>query len=197
MSESERKDTAFEANGKLYEFTRLPFGVKNGVAEFQRKMSEFIEQEELSGAFCYLDNITIAGHNQTDHDRHVAAFIDATKRRNFTLNESKTISSVECINTLGYVVGYKTMKPDLECMQPLQDFPMPNCGNALRRVLGMFAYYARCIDCFADKVRPLADAKSFPLTGSALEALILLKAELRKTSLQSIEEYWNEYHYPL
>ena len=28
------KFSAFEANGKLYEFTRIPFGVKNGVTEY-------------------------------------------------------------------------------------------------------------------------------------------------------------------
>ena len=36
---SEQKLTAFEANGKLYEFTRIPFCVKNGVAAFQRKIT--------------------------------------------------------------------------------------------------------------------------------------------------------------
>ena len=41
LIESDRKYTAFEANGKLYEFTCIPVGVKNGVAAFQRKMYEF------------------------------------------------------------------------------------------------------------------------------------------------------------
>lgn len=188
LSVPERKYTAFEANGKLYEFTRIPFGVKNGVAEFQRKMCVFIDEENLKGTFSYLDDITIAGYDQADHDRNVAAFVDAIHRRNFTLNESKTISSVKCINVLGYVVGNMTIKPDPERMRPLQEFPVPNCKNALRRVLGMFAYYARWIDCFADKIRPLAETKVFPITGSALDSFVFLKSELRKTALRSIDE---------
>ena len=47
-----------------------------------------------------------------------------------------------------------TIKQDLERMRPLQDFLVPCNKNALRRVLGMFAYYARWIDCFATKLRP-------------------------------------------
>ena len=40
---------AFEAAGELYQFTRIPFGVSNGVAYFQRKIDEFISEEELNG----------------------------------------------------------------------------------------------------------------------------------------------------
>ena len=34
--------TAFEADGKFYQFTRLSFGPTNAVAVFQRKIDEFI-----------------------------------------------------------------------------------------------------------------------------------------------------------
>ena len=162
--------------------------MKNGVAEFQRKISEFIEKENLMGAFSYLDNTTVAGHDQADHDRNVTSFLKAIRRRGFTLNDNKTISSVKHINILGYDVGNITIKPDPERMRPLQDFPVPCNNNALRRVLGMFAYYARWIDSFATKVRPLAEAKMFPLTGSALATFVSLKSELRKSALQSIDE---------
>ena len=162
--------------------------MKNGVAEFQRKMCEFIEKENLVSAFSYLDNITVAGHDQAEHDRNVISFLKAICRRGFTLNDNKTISSVKHINILGYVVGNRAIKPDLERMHPLQDYPMPCNTNALRRVLGMFAYYARWIDSFATKVRPLPEAKTFPLTGSALATFVLLKSELRNSVLQSIDE---------
>ena len=57
--------TAFEANGKLYQFTRIPFGVMNGVAAFQRSMDDIIDTENLKDTFPYLDNITVAGHAYT------------------------------------------------------------------------------------------------------------------------------------
>ena len=92
--ESERKYTAFEANGKLYELNRIPFGVKNGVAVFQRIISQFGESKNLKDTFPYLDNVTVAGKKQEERDLNVKAFKEAISRNNFTLSESKTISSV-------------------------------------------------------------------------------------------------------
>ena len=97
--ESDCKYTAFEANCRLYEFTRIPFGVNNGVAAFQRVISEFIERENLKDVpvFPYLDNVTVAGRTQEDHDANVKLFLDAIRRNNFTFNEMKTISSVNSV----------------------------------------------------------------------------------------------------
>ena len=42
LIDDEKKYTAFEAGGQIYQFTRLPFGVTNGVTMFQRTMDSFI-----------------------------------------------------------------------------------------------------------------------------------------------------------
>lgn len=52
---------AFEANGHLFQFCRIPFGDKNGAASFQKAIDEIIKKENLRGAFPYIDDITIAG----------------------------------------------------------------------------------------------------------------------------------------
>ena len=52
----------------------------------------------------------------------------------------------------------------------------------------MFAYYAKWIDCFAVKVRPLADAKVFPLKKFALKSFQVLKEELKHAALSSIDD---------
>jgi len=71
---------------------------------------------------------------------------------------------------VGCVVGNGIVKPDPERMRALNEFPPPNGYKSLRRVLGVFAYYGKWIGHFADKVRPLAEAKNFPLSGDALNS---------------------------
>ena len=44
----DRKYAGFEANGRLYQFRRIPFGVINGVAVFQRLMDNIIKEEKLT-----------------------------------------------------------------------------------------------------------------------------------------------------
>ena len=73
--------------------------VSNGVAAFQRIMSQFVEQENLRETFPYLDNVTVAGRDQEEHN-NVKSFLAAIRRRNFTLNESKTIASQKDIQIL-------------------------------------------------------------------------------------------------
>ena len=172
----------------MYEFNRIPFGVKNGVAAFQRVISQFIEKENLKHTFPYLDNVTVAGKTQAEHDANVEAFLEAIKRNNFTLNDSKTITSVPKFQILRYKVGHGLIKPDPERLRPLKEFPPPTNFKLLHRVLGMFAYYAKWINCFADKIRPLADVKSFPLNAKALEAFNVLKSNLQNATLKSIDE---------
>ena len=55
--------------------------------------------------FLYLDIVTIAVRDQEEHDNNAKSFLAAIRRRNFTLNKSKTIVSQKDIQILGYVVG--------------------------------------------------------------------------------------------
>ena len=48
-------------------FCRIPFGVTNGVASFQRVMDDVIKRD-LNGTYAYIDNVTICGQNQAEND---------------------------------------------------------------------------------------------------------------------------------
>ena len=60
----DRPYMAFEANGKLYQFYRIPFGVTNDVACFQRIIDKIIKENNLMGMYAYVDNIVLVGKNQ-------------------------------------------------------------------------------------------------------------------------------------
>ena len=143
IAAKDRAFTAFEAGGKLWEFTRVPFGVTNGVPAFQQEMDKMIDDAKLEDTYPYLDNIMVAGRIQKEHDQNVTRLFDALQQRNWTLNDSKTISSVPYINILRYCVGYGTIKPDPERLIPLQNLPPPNNQKALKCVLSLFAYYEK------------------------------------------------------
>ena len=188
IAAKDRAFTAFEAGGKLWEFTRVPFGVTNGVPAFQREMDKMIDDAKLKDTYPYLDNITVAGRTQKEHDQNVTRLFDALRQRNWTLNDSKTISSVPYINILGYCVGNGTIKPDPERLIPLQNLPPPNNQKALKRVLGLFAYYAKWIFQFSDKIQSLKQTTKFPLDDTALNDFNALKKEIEKAVLLSIDE---------
>ena len=77
----------------------------NGVAAFQRSMDEINNAENLKDTFPYVDNITVAGHTQAEHDANMQRFINAVKKYKLTLNDQKTVSSTTSLNILGYNVG--------------------------------------------------------------------------------------------
>ena len=104
-------------------------------------MDNLVQVEGLKDTFPYLDNITVAGHTQ-EHDRNVKRLLESLQRRKWILNNSKTISSVSSINTLGYLVGNEIIKPDSERLRPSEQLPPPTNSKSLKRVLGLFAYYA-------------------------------------------------------
>jgi hypothetical protein len=82
IKQEDRLYTAFEADGGLHQFTRMPFGVTNGVAQFQRTMDIFIVKEKLKDTFAYLDNLTICGMTQGEHDYNLKRFFLAAKTKN-------------------------------------------------------------------------------------------------------------------
>ena len=102
LAAEDRSYTAFEADGKLYQYCRLPFGVTNGVSCFQRIIDSVIDDNDLKQTFAYLDNITIGGFDKADHDRNLKKFLDAASKINLTFNDAKSVVAVTEIDILGY-----------------------------------------------------------------------------------------------
>ncbi|GFT20643.1 retrovirus-related Pol polyprotein from transposon opus [Trichonephila clavipes] len=84
IQDSERRYTTFEACGKLYQFLRVPFGVTNGVACFQRVIDKIIEDEGLTLTYPFIDDVTVCRKDQKEHDDNLEKFMTVAKKYNLT-----------------------------------------------------------------------------------------------------------------
>ena len=183
LCEEEQKYTAFEADGRLWEFCRMPFGVTNGVSKFQRAIDGVVQREQLCDTFPFMDNVTVGASDKESLLEIESKFRDTAKRYNLTLNESKTISSVQSLPIIGYLVSHNEIRPDPERLLPLNSMAAPSNIDSQRRIVGMFAYYSRWITNYSEKIQPLNTNKTFPLSLEVLQTFETLKKEIAAATL--------------
>ena len=187
IKDNEKMYTAFEACGNLYQFCRIPFGVTNGVAAFQRTLDFIIQTEHLKGTYAYLDDVTICGINKNEHDSNLEEFMKAVNKYGLTLNKEKCFFSMNKINLLGYTIENKTIRPDSNRIKPLLDLPLPKDASSLKRTLGLFAHYSKWIKNFSEKIHLFTNIKTFPISKEANKCFESIKNDIVKASLQAID----------
>ena len=67
VAEEDIQKTAIVTPFGLWEFVRMPFGLKNAAQRFQRLMDKILG--DLPWAFVYLGDVLVASRNKEDHKR--------------------------------------------------------------------------------------------------------------------------------
>ena len=135
-----------------------------------------------------MDNVTICGMNQVEHDTNLEKFHRAAEKVNLKLNKDKCIYSTDSLNSLGCVISNGEIKPDPERLRPLRELPLSQTAKSLQRIRALFSYYSHWIPRFSDKIAPLVKPKTFTLNRHAEEAFNLLKQEIEHSVVGSIDE---------
>ena len=76
------------------------------MSAFQRIIDTVIQKHRLKRTYAYLDNITVGGVTEKEHDENLDAFLKALQEENITFNEKKTVKRVTEIDLLGYTVSW-------------------------------------------------------------------------------------------
>ena len=90
MEEKSKLIEAFTVPVKgMYQFKRMPFGLTNDPATFQRLMYKIITPDLKPNIFCYLDDIIIVTQNFDDHLKYLNPVLDKIKEANLTIGLKK------------------------------------------------------------------------------------------------------------
>ena len=74
-------------------------------------MTDFVRKEGLTGVFPYLDDITICGKGQEEHDANLECLLESAERKNITYNEEKSVFSNSHLAILGSIVEEGKIRP--------------------------------------------------------------------------------------
>ena len=160
LTPDSRAKTAFVTPWGFFEWVRIPFGLTNAVAAFQRFMEETLEEVRGEFALPYLDDTIIYSKVVSEHIDHIRQVLRKFKERGLKLNIDKCEIAKSQVRYLGRIVsaqGYRMDNRNVEAVRALVDRKFETVGD-VRRLIGLLSFHRRHVQDFAKLARPLTDA---------------------------------------
>lgn len=164
ISENDKRKTAFIAEGRLWEFERVPFGAKNAPAFFQRALMKLLG--DLPFCKVFLDNIIIHSNSNDEHLLHLSEVFKRISSDNLKLKPNKCNLFCKKIKILGYYVSRAGIESDPDKVRAIKEFTTPSNVTELRRFLGML----QCFNKFCPQLSEIA-SPLYRLTSSKIKFL--------------------------
>ena len=115
--------------GKI-SFNRMPFGLRNAPATFQRLMNTVLAgQEEYSAA--YIDDIVIYSNTGSEHLKHIQEFTESFKTVWSDNKPSKCQWGSKYLTYLGHEVGCGKVSVPAARVEPIKNYKRPKTKKDL------------------------------------------------------------------
>eukprot|EP00762_Andalucia_godoyi_P005374 ANDGO_06758.mRNA.1 Retrovirus-related Pol polyprotein from transposon 412 len=147
--------TSFVTPRGLFEYTRVPFGLKNAPPFFQRAMNDVLRG--LVGICCevFIDDIGVYGSNNEEFLTNLRAVFDRLRLHKLRLNKSKCRLGLSEMVYLGHLVNGEGVRLTDERKQGLVNLQAPKSTAQLRSFMGLANYMRSFVPRFAELAKPL------------------------------------------
>lgn len=157
IREDDKEKTAFVTPFGMYQFKRMPFGLKNASASFQRLINKFKNSLPEMKILTYLDDIILVS---TTFDKHLEELDQVFQQlRKFKLRANREKCHFACaeVKYLGHIITMQGIRADpakieaIRCRRPPQDV------KQLLSFIQTCSWYRRFIEDFAKIIQPLTN----------------------------------------
>lgn len=178
--------TAIKTPFGLFEYVKMPFGLKNAAQTFQRFIDTVLRG--LDFVFVYIDDILIASNSESEHQQQIETVFKRLVDFGLIINQDKCVFGQKEVNYLGHRINANGCAPLAEKVAAVKEFPSPNSRRQIRRFLGMINFYRRFIPNCAALAAPLnnltgSEGNEVNLTAKKLEAFESLKTALSNATV--------------
>lgn len=181
VTEEDRQKTAFSTHKGLYEFCKMPFGLCNAPATFQRLMTTVLNGSVGTRCLIYLDDIICYSRDFDEHLQNLESIFMKLQEAGLTLNPHKCRLFQRQVLFLGHVVSSDGVHVDPKKIDHIQNWPTPQTKSEVKSFMGLASYYRRFVKCFSDIATPLfalSGKERFEWTPECSTAFQLLKDRL-------------------
>nr|XP_012152955.1 PREDICTED: uncharacterized protein LOC105664165 [Megachile rotundata] len=193
MNPNSKKYTAFSTPQSHFHYNRMPFGLKNAPATFQRMID--IALRGLIGKHCFVyhDDIIIFGSTIQEHNQNLAIVLHKLQDLKLKLQPDKCEFLKPELECLGHIVTADGVKPNPKKLEAIENFKIPKTPTHVKSFLGLTGYYRKFIRNFSKIAKPLIDLTKkdtpFHWTDKQQLAFNTLKQKLCESPVLQYSDY--------
>lgn len=179
IAEEDRHKTAFTCPAGFFQWKVVPFGLKNALAFFQRRMDHIFRKYDF--IVVYIDGILVHSLDLESHLQHLQIFLEEAKTHGLVLSEKKMVLFQESIDFLGIHVSDGKIQMQPHVLTKLSEFPDQLTDKTMiQRFLGILNYVHKYIPNLSEKTAPIREFLNGGWSNEATKAVQLLKQECQK-----------------
>ena len=153
LSEVDQPKTAFHGPDGQYQWTVMPFGLRNASACFQRVMDCTLQGLDFTA--CFIDDVIVYSSSAQLHLQHLQEVLERIQAEGLTCHPRKCQFGLRTIPYLGLRVGKGELTVQQAKVAVLDKLPAPTDLGRLRTFLGFTGYYRKFVKDYASICKPL------------------------------------------
>nr|GEY79560.1 reverse transcriptase domain-containing protein [Tanacetum cinerariifolium] len=185
LAESDEEKIAFHTGQGVYCYTKMPFGLKNAGATYQRLMYKAFESQMGRNIEVYVDDLVVKSHTEAKMVRDIEETFQTLRKINMKRNPKKCSFGLAEGVFLGYVVTLEGIKPCSDKTTVVLQLPSPQTIKDVQSLNRKLASLNRFLSKSAEKSLPLFQTlkkcikkSDFRWTAEAEQAFQQLKQHL-------------------